>query len=98
MGTEDMRRQEVNVFRMRLLGAEVRGVDSGLCTLKDAINEALRDWVTNVDSTYYLLGSEGADQLALASQRVSSAKAEGSGYEFRQPTLEDALRHVLGAA
>ena len=45
-----------------------------------------------------LLGSEGADQLALASQRVSSAKAEGSGYEFRQPTLEDALRHVLGAA
>ena len=57
MGTEDMRRQEVNVFRMRLLGAEVRGVDSGSCTLKDAINEALRDWVTNVDTTYYLLGS-----------------------------------------
>jgi tryptophan synthase beta chain len=57
MGTEDMRRQELNVFRMRLLGAEVRGVDSGSCTLKDAINEALRDWVTNVDSTYYLLGS-----------------------------------------
>ena len=57
MGTEDMRRQELNVFRMRLLGAEVRGVDSGSRTLKDAINEALRDWVTNVDSTYYLLGS-----------------------------------------
>jgi tryptophan synthase beta chain len=57
MGTEDMRRQQLNVFRMRLLGAEVRGVDSGSCTLKDAINEALRDWVTNVDSTYYLLGS-----------------------------------------
>ncbi len=57
MGTEDMRRQEVNVFRMRLLGAEVRGVDSGSCTLKDAINEALRDWVTNVSDTYYLLGS-----------------------------------------
>ena len=57
MGTEDMRRQELNVFRMRLLGAEVRGVDSGSCTLKDAINEALRDWVTNVDTTYYLLGS-----------------------------------------
>lgn len=57
MGTEDMRRQEVNVFRMRLLGAEVRGVDSGSCTLKDAINEALRDWVTNVADTYYLLGS-----------------------------------------
>jgi tryptophan synthase beta chain len=57
MGTEDMRRQELNVFRMRLLGAEVRSVDSGSKTLKDAINEALRDWVTNVDSTYYLLGS-----------------------------------------
>ncbi len=57
MGTEDMRRQEVNVFRMRLLGAEVRGVDSGSRTLKDAINEALRDWVTNVADTYYLLGS-----------------------------------------
>jgi len=57
MGTEDMRRQELNVFRMRLLGAEVRGVESGAKTLKDAINEALRDWVTNVDSTYYLLGS-----------------------------------------
>jgi len=57
MGTEDMRRQELNVFRMRLLGAEVRPVDSGSRTLKDAINEALRDWVTNVETTYYLLGS-----------------------------------------
>src|ERR671928_1625498 len=57
MGAEDMRRQELNVFRMRLLGAEVRGVDAGSKTLKDAINEALRDWVTNVEDTYYLLGS-----------------------------------------
>jgi tryptophan synthase beta chain len=57
MGTEDMRRQELNVFRMRLLGAEVRGVSSGSCTLKDAINEAMRDWVTNVRTTHYLLGS-----------------------------------------
>ena len=57
MGTEDMRRQELNVFRMRLLGAEVRPVESGSRTLKDAINEALRDWVTNVNTTYYLLGS-----------------------------------------
>ena len=57
MGTEDMRRQELNVFRMRLLGAEVVGVDAGSRTLKDAINEALRDWVTNVSDTYYLLGS-----------------------------------------
>jgi tryptophan synthase beta chain len=57
MGAEDMRRQELNVFRMRLLGAEVRGVDSGSRTLKDAINEAMRDWVTNVRTTHYLLGS-----------------------------------------
>jgi tryptophan synthase beta chain len=57
MGTEDMRRQELNVFRMRLLGTEVRGVESGSRTLKDAINEAMRDWVTNVRTTHYLLGS-----------------------------------------
>jgi tryptophan synthase beta chain len=57
MGAEDVRRQALNVFRMKLLGAEVREVDAGAKTLKDAINEALRDWVTNVDSTYYLLGS-----------------------------------------
>jgi len=57
MGTEDMRRQAPNVFRMRLLGAEVRGVDTGTRTLKDAVNEAIRDWVTNVRNTYYLLGS-----------------------------------------
>jgi tryptophan synthase beta chain len=57
MGTEDMRRQELNVFRMRLLGADVRGVEVGSRTLKDAINEALRDWVTNIGTTYYLLGS-----------------------------------------
>ena len=57
MGAEDMERQALNVFRMRLLGAEVCRVDSGSKTLKDAINEAMRDWVTNVRDTYYLLGS-----------------------------------------
>lgn len=57
MGSEDMRRQELNVFRMRLLGAEVVPVETGSKTLKDAINEALRDWVTNVKDTHYLLGS-----------------------------------------
>lgn len=57
MGTEDMERQRLNVFRMRLLGAEVIGVDSGSRTLKDAINEAMRDWVTNVHTSHYLLGS-----------------------------------------
>src|SRR6185436_5035727 len=57
MGTEDMHRQAPNVFRMRLLGAEVRAVETGSRTLKDAVNEAIRDWVTNVRPTYYLLGS-----------------------------------------
>jgi tryptophan synthase beta subunit len=57
MGAEDVRRQALNVFRMKLLGAEVRTVDTGSRTLKDAINEAIRDWVTNVRTTHYLLGS-----------------------------------------
>jgi len=57
MGEEDMRRQELNVYRMRLLGAEVRGVSAGSATLKDGISEAMRDWVTNVRTTYYILGS-----------------------------------------
>jgi tryptophan synthase beta chain len=57
MGTEDMERQRLNVLRMRLLGAEVVGVDAGSRTLKDAINEAMRDWVTNVRTSHYLLGS-----------------------------------------
>jgi tryptophan synthase beta chain len=57
MGTEDMRRQAPNVARMRLLSTKVRPVNAGSCTLKDAINEAIRDWVTNVRDTHYLLGS-----------------------------------------
>jgi len=57
MGTEDMARQALNVSRMKMLGAEVIAVSSGSCTLKDAINEAMRDWVTNVRTTHYLLGS-----------------------------------------
>src|SRR5262249_53253606 len=57
MGEEDIRRQSLNVFRMKLLGAEVRPVSAGSRTLKDAINEAIRDWVTNVATTHYLIGS-----------------------------------------
>jgi tryptophan synthase beta chain len=57
MGEEDIKRQSLNVFRMKLLGAEVVGVTSGTKTLKDAMNEAMRDWVTNVDDTYYIIGS-----------------------------------------
>jgi len=81
MGEEDMRRQELNVYRMRLLGAEVRGVNSGSCTLKDAINEAMRDWVTNVRTTHYLLGSVlGAHPyptIVRDFQRVISKEARG---------------------
>ena len=89
MGTEDMARQAPNVRRMRLLGAEVRGVDSGARTLKDAINEAMRDWVTNVRTTHYLLGSvlgahpvpddgarlPGRDRRARRARRSSSRRA-----------------------
>jgi tryptophan synthase beta chain len=57
MGTEDMRRQEPNVFRMRMLGAEVRGVTAGSRTLKEAVSETIRDWVTNVEDTHYIIGS-----------------------------------------
>jgi tryptophan synthase beta chain len=85
MGTEDMRRQSLNVFRMQLLGAEVRGVDAGAKTLKDAINEALRDWVTNVDSTYYLLGSAlGPHPYPLMVRDFQSV----IGREARQQILE----------
>ena len=57
MGAEDVQRQSLNVYRIKLLGAQVHSVDSGSATLKDALNEALRDWVTNVDDTYYIIGS-----------------------------------------
>src|SRR5207247_4022204 len=57
MGEDDIQRQSLNVFRMKLLGGEVRSVSSGSRTLKDAINEAIRDWVTNVETTFYLIGS-----------------------------------------
>lgn len=57
MGSEDVRRQAQNVYRMKLLGAQVVSVDSGSCTLKDALNEAMRDWVTNVENTFYIIGT-----------------------------------------
>ncbi len=92
MGEEDMRRQELNVYRMRLLGAEVRGVSAGSATLKDAINEAMRDWVTNVRTTYYVLGSAlGAHPyptMVRDFQRVigREAKAQMLEREGRLPT------------
>jgi len=89
MGTEDMARQALNVFRMRLLGAEVIGVDAGSRTLKDAINEAMRDWVTNVETTYYLLGSVlGPHPYPLMVREFQSV----IGREARAQILEQAGR------
>ena len=88
MGTVDMERQKPNVFRMRLLGAEVRGVDAGSKTLKDAINEAIRDWVTNVRTTHYLLGSAlGPHPYPLIVREFQSV----IGREARQQMLDPDL-------
>jgi tryptophan synthase beta chain len=89
MGAEDMRRQELNVVRMRLLGADVRQVDAGSRTLKDAINEAMRDWVANVTDTYYLLGSAlGPHPYPLMVREFQSV----IGREARQQMLDQAGR------
>jgi len=85
MGDVDMARQELNVLRMRLLGAEVRGVSSGSKTLKDAVNEALRDWVTNVRDTYYILGSALGPHPYPTSVRDFNRVI---GIEMRQQILE----------
>ncbi|MSQ23709.1 MAG: tryptophan synthase subunit beta [Chloroflexi bacterium] len=85
MGTEDIERQALNVYRMQLLGAEVRPVDSGTRTLKDAINEAFRDWCTNVESTYYMLGSAtGPHPYPLMVRDFQSV----IGWEARRQCLE----------
>lgn len=99
MGSEDMRRQELNVFRMRLLGAEVRAVDAGARTLKDAINEALRDWVTNVADTYYLLGSAlGPHPYPLMVRDFQSFIGRETRIQFleREAALPDALVACVG--
>jgi tryptophan synthase beta chain len=89
MGTEDMRRQALNVFRMRLLGATVTGVDSGSRTLKDAINEAMRDWVASPHDTHYLLGSAlGPHPYPLMVREFQSV----IGKEARRQILEQAGR------
>jgi tryptophan synthase beta chain len=89
MGTDDMARQDPNVRRMRLLGADVRGVDAGARTLKDAINEAMRDWVTNVRSTHYLLGSVlGAHPYPMMVREFQAV----IGAEARAQCLEQAGR------
>jgi tryptophan synthase beta chain len=99
MGEEDVRRQALNVFRMRLLGAEVREVGSGSRTLKDAINEALRDWVTNVADTYYLLGSAlGPHPYPLMVRDFQSVIGTEARAQFleREGRLPDALVACVG--
>jgi tryptophan synthase beta chain len=99
MGAEDMRRQELNVFRMQLLGAEVREVQAGSKTLKDAINEALRDWVTNVADTYYLLGSAlGPHPYPLMVRDFQSVIGEETRQQIvdREGRLPDSLIACVG--
>ena len=89
MGEEDIQRQSLNVFRMKLLGAEVRPVSAGSRTLKDAINEALRDWVTNVETTHYLIGSAVGPHPY---PRIVRDFQSVIGHETRQQMLTDVGR------
>ena len=89
MGEEDTERQALNVARMRLLGAEVVPVTTGSRTLKDAINEAMRDWVTNVDDTHYLLGTVAGPHpfpmMVRDFHRVIGVEARAAGARPRRP-------------
>ncbi len=100
MGEEDMRRQELNVFRMRLLGAEVVSVDAGSRTLKDAISEAMRDWVTNFETTYYLIGSalgpHPYPRLVRDFQSVIGREAKQQFQEAANSALPDMLIACVG--
>jgi tryptophan synthase beta chain len=99
MGAEDMDRQALNVYRMRLLGAEVLRVDAGSRTLKDAINEAMRDWVTHVDDTYYLLGSVlGPHPYPLMVREFQAVIGREARAQFEQLTgrLPDAVVACVG--
>src|SRR6266581_3759931 len=96
MGEEDMRRQRLNVFRMRLLGAKVVGVVNGSRTLKDAISEAMRDWVTNVSTTHYLLGSAlGSHPYPLMVREFHKVMGEEAREQIRQ--AEQRLPHAVFA-
>ena len=99
MGEEDMRRQRLNVFRMRLLGAKVVPVTNGSCTLKDAISEAMRDWVTNVSTTHYLLGSAlGAHPYPIMVRDFHKVIGEETMRQIREAEkrLPDALFACVG--
>src|SRR5690625_7952246 len=75
MGAEDVQRQAVNVYRMKLLGATVHSVEAGSRTLKDALNEAMRDWVTNVDNTFYVLGTVARSEERRVGKEGSTRRA-----------------------
>ena len=99
MGTEDCERQRLNVFRMKLLGAEVHPVDSGSKTLKDSINEAFRDWVTNLESTYYLIGSTmGPHPYPMIVRDFQSVigKEIKQQFQIKEGRLPDALVACVG--
>ena len=99
MGTEDCERQRLNVFRMKLLDAEVHPVDSGSKTLKDSINEAFRDWVTNLESTYYLIGSTmGPHPYPMIVRNFQSVIGKEIKVQFKQKTggLPNALVACVG--
>ncbi len=99
MGEEDMRRQRLNVFRMRLLGAKVVGVNAGSRTLKDAISEAMRDWVTNISTTHYLLGSAlGAHPYPLMVRDFQSVIGEEARRQIleREERLPDTIFACVG--
>ena len=99
MGAEDVARQSLNVFRMRLLGAEVRPVHSGAATLKDAINEALRDWVANVDDTHYVIGSVmGPDPYPLMVRELQRVIGDEARAQFvaSEGRLPDAVVACVG--
>ena len=99
MGAKDMERQQPNVFRMRLLGADVRGVKAGRATLKDAMNEALRDWVANVEDTYYLIGTSAGPhpypELVRDFQSVIGREAKAQLHEA-EGRLPDLLVAAIG--
>ena len=96
MGEEDTRRQELNVFRMELLGAEVRTVSSGSKTLKDAINEAIRDWVSHIETTYYLIGSTvGPHPYPMIVRDFQSIIGKETKTQFAEITGDPALPDVL---
>jgi tryptophan synthase beta chain len=99
MGERDIERQQPNVFRMKLLGAEVRPVTSGSRTLKDAMNEALRDWVTNVDDTFYIIGSVAGPHpypaMVRDFQSVIGAEVKAQMHE-REGRLPDVLVAAIG--